>query len=186
MQGQRERVLDAAVGVVAAEGVRALEHEAVDAAAGLAAGVTRSLFPTREDLVVAVADRCIEREMAMVAGPAGEVAPSPDDVATAFGGFVRRALGEDRVVTLARYALQADAAMTPARRGHYAVGAGQVNDWATDLLRRAGSPHPERDLGIVANYVTGLVFHELALPTPGLDPSARVRDLIDALGWAAP
>jgi hypothetical protein len=35
----------------------------------------------------------------------------------------------------------------------------------------------------MANYVTGLVFHELALPTPGLDAAGRVRTLIDALGW---
>jgi len=34
--------------------------------------------------------------------------------------------------------------------------------------------------------VTGLVFHELALPTPDLDPVARVRDVIGALQWSAP
>ena len=37
-----------------------------------------------------------------------------------------------------------------------------------------------------ANYVTGLVFHELALPTPDLDATGRVRDLIDTLGWRTP
>ena len=38
----------------------------------------------------------------------------------------------------------------------------------------------------MANYVTGLVFHELALPTPEFDPVDRLRVLIYALGWNAP
>ena len=38
----------------------------------------------------------------------------------------------------------------------------------------------------MANYVTGLVFHELALPTPDFDPAARLQVLIDALDWDAP
>ena len=95
-------------------------------------------------------------------------------------------LGEDRTVTLARYALQAEAARTPALREFYAVGADTVDTFALDLVRRAGARHPERDYGIMANYVTGLVFHELALPTAELDPAERLRVLIHALGWIAP
>jgi hypothetical protein len=36
---------------------------------------------------------------------------------------------------------------------------------------------------LLANYVTGLVLHELALPSPDLDAEARIRALIDTLGW---
>jgi hypothetical protein len=64
-----------------------------------------------------------------------------------------------------------------------APGADQVDTWTLDLITRAGSQHPERDLGIMANYVTGLVLHELALPSPDLDAAARIRALIDTLGW---
>ena len=66
------------------------------------------------------------------------------------------------------------------------MGADEVDTWALDLVGRAGSLQPERDFGIMANYVTGLVFHELALPTPDLDATGRVRTLIDALGWTTP
>lgn len=38
----------------------------------------------------------------------------------------------------------------------------------------------------MANYLTGLVFHELALPTPGFDPVERLRVLIGTLGWSTP
>jgi hypothetical protein len=37
----------------------------------------------------------------------------------------------------------------------------------------------------MANYVTGLVFHELALPSPDLDAAGRIRGVIDVLGWEA-
>ena len=129
------------------------------------------------------AERCIDRELEMAAGPSPAGEPSAEVVAGMFDRFADRALGEGRSVTLARYVLHGEAARTPALRASYAD---QVDTWAVDLARRAWSAHPERDFGIVANYVTGLVFHELALPTPDLDVADRVRTLIDALGWSAP
>lgn len=178
-------LLDVALAVVADRGLGGLTHGAVDEAAGVPPGATEASYPTREALVEAVTRRCVERELTMVSGPRGGVDPSPGGLAAALGDFVRRALDGDRVVTLARYQLQAEAARTPSLRAVYAAGAGTVDTWALDLVRRAGSLAPERDLGIVANYVTGLVFHELALPTPDLDPADRVRELLHALGWPA-
>ena len=182
----RTRLLDAAVDVVADQGVTGLTHDAVDSAARVPPGSALEAFPSRRALVEGVTERCIERELEMAVGPSREIAPSPDGIASMFGHFVGRALGDDRAVTLARYVLHAEAARTPSLRAFYAVGADTVDTWAVDLVRRAGSHQPERDFGIMANYVTGLVFHELALPTPGLDAAGRVRTLIDALGWTPP
>lgn len=182
----RARLLDAAVELVADHGVRGLTHADVDAAAQVPAGSAQEVFPTRQALVEGVMARCIERETEMAAGPRPGVEATADGVAEMFGHFVVRALGEDRAVTLTRYDLQAEVARTPDLRASYAVGADAVDTWAVDLLRSAGSQQPERDLGIMANYVTGLVFHELALPTPGLDAAARIRTLVDTLGWTAP
>jgi DNA-binding transcriptional regulator YbjK len=182
----RTALLDAGVELVAFEGVRGLTFDAVDAKARVPAGRTQECFPTSQALLQGVTDRCIEREMEMATGPGAEIEASPEGIAAAFGLFVLRALAEGRAVTLARYALHAEAARTPALREFYAVGADTADTWALDLLRRAGARHPERDFGIMANYVTGLVFHELALPTPDFDPAARLRVLIDALSWDAP
>ncbi len=76
------------------------------------------------------------------------------------------------------------AAVSPALRAFYAIGADEVDSRALDVVRRAGARHPQRDFGIMANYVTGLVFHELALPTPEFDPVERLRALIDTFGWS--
>jgi AcrR family transcriptional regulator len=183
---ERTQLLDAAVEVVADRGVVGLTHDAVDSAASRNPGSAQDVFPTREALVEGVTERCIEREFAMAAVPGEGIEASADGLADILGHFVERALGTDRSVTLARYALHAEAARTPSLRAFYAVGADEVDTWALDLVRRAGSRHPERDLGILANYATGLVFHELALPTPDLDAADRIRAVIDALGWPAP
>lgn len=156
-----------------------------NARAGLPAGSAEEWFPTPAALLEAVTQRCIERELEMVTGDRPEVEASPDGIADALGHFVLRALDDDRAVTLSRYVLHAEAARTPSLRAFYAVGADEVDTWALDLVRRAGSRHPERDFGILANYATGLVFHELALPTPDLDPVDRLRQVIDALQWSA-
>lgn len=186
MTDHRTQLLDAALEVMGSEGVRGLTHEAVDAVAAVAPGTTSGCFPTSAALIEAVADRCIEREQGMVTGPRAEIDASPEGLAAALGHFVDRAIGPDRPVTLARYALQMETARTPSLRDMLARGADRVDTWAVDLIRRAGSSYPERDLGILANYVTGLVFHELALPSPELDAAARVRAVVDTLGWSTP
>lgn len=183
MADARTLLLDTGLELIATQGMGGLTHTAVDSSAQVPAGSTEGWFATREALVEGVTQRAIEREFEMATGPDGEVEASPDGLAVALGQFVLRALGEDRVVTLARYALHAEAARTPALRTFYAIGADEVDTWALDLVRRAGSRHPERDFGIIANYATGLVFHELALPSPDFDPTARIRAVIDALGW---
>lgn len=185
MADRRTQLLDAGIEIVADRGLGGLSHDAVDATAWVPAGSAQDDFPTLQALVEGVTQRCIEREMEMAAGPRPQVDATPEGLAAALGQFVLRALDEDRTVALARYALQAEAARTPALREFYAVGAAEVDTWAIDLVRRAGSRHPERDVGIMANYMTGLVFHELALPTPDLDPADRLRVLIDVLDWDA-
>ena len=185
MADPRTQLLDAGIEVVADHGIGGLAPRAVDTRAGLPLGTTDELFPSPRALVEGVTQRCIEREMEMAVGDRPEVLPSPEGFADMFGHYILRALGADRSVTLARYVLHAEAARTPDLRPFYAVGAHEVDTWALDLVRRAGSRHPERDFGILANYATGLVFHELALPTPDLDPVDRLRQVIDALQWSA-
>ena len=165
--------------------MRGLTHRAVDAAAAVPAGATSNHFRTREALILGIVERFIERERAMVTGPHGDVDLSPDGVAAALARFVHLAVGPERAVTLARYAILVETAQNPGLREGMALGAHQVDTWARGLITGAGSQHPERDLGILANYVTGLVLHQLALPSPQLDAEARIRALIETLDWKA-
>lgn len=184
--GRRTVLLDTALEIVGTQGMRGLTHRAVDAAAAVPPGSTSNYFRTRDALILGIVERFIARERAMVAGPEDEVISSPDGVAAALGRFAHRALGPDRAVTLARYAILVETAQNPGLREGMARGADQVDRWALNVITRAGSQLPERDLGVLANYVTGLVLHELALPSPDLDAAARIRALIDSLGWESP
>ena len=183
MPDRRTVLLDAALELVGTQGMRGLTHRAVDVAAAVPAGSTSNYFRTREALILGIVERFIVREREMVSGPHDRVDPSPEGVATALGRFVHRAVGPDRAVTLARYAILVETAQHPSLRPGMAPGAAQVDAWALDLITRAGSRDPVRDLGVLANYVTGLVLHELAMPSPALDPADRIRGVIDTLGW---
>ena len=183
MSDRRTALLDTALELVGTQGMRGLTHRAVDTAAGVPAGSTSNYFRTREALVLGIVERFIVREREMATGPGGEVPATSEGVAQALGRFVERAVGPDRAVTLARYAILVETAQNPALREGMALGADQVDTWALDLVTRAGSRDPDRDLGVLANYVTGLVLHELALPSADLDAPARIRSVIDTMGW---
>lgn len=164
--------------------MRSLTHRAVDAAAGVPPGSTSNHFRTREALLLGIAERYVVRERAMAEGPGGQVAPTAAGVARALGDYCRLATGPERVVTLARYAILVEAAQHPELAAVLSPGAHQVDTWALDLITRAGSAAPGRDLGILANYVTGLVLHQLALPSADFDPEPRLTALIDTLDWS--
>ena len=186
MPDRRTTLLDAALELVGTQGMRGLTHRAVDTAARVPSGSTSNYFRTREALILGIVERFIAREREMAVGPDDDVDPSPQGVAEALARFVHRAVGPDRAVTLARYAILVETAQNPALRPGMAPGAAQVDAWTLDLITRAGSRDPARDLGVLANYVTGLVLHELALPAPDLDPATRIRAVIDVLDWEHP
>ncbi|PVG83906.1 TetR family transcriptional regulator [Nocardioides gansuensis] len=183
MTDRRTLLLDRALDLVGTDGMRGLTHRAVDAAAGVPPGSTSNHFRTREALLAGLVGRFVERERA--SAEAALEAPVRDrrDLVAMFASFARAATGEERAATLARYALLVETAQRPELRDTLLGAGAQVNAWAADLLRAAGSRHPERDTDIVANFVTGLVLHELAMPDPGFDPAARLAALLDTFEW---
>ena len=183
MVDRRTTLLDAALEIVGGQGMRALTHRAVDAGAGVPPGSTSNLFRTREALLVGIAERFVVRERAMGEGGAGEVEATAAGVGEALGRFAETATTSGRIVTLARYALLVEAARHPDLAAVLVTGADQVDTWGLDLVTRAGSPYPARDHGVLANYVTGLVLHQLALPSPDFEPTALVASLIETLDW---
>ncbi|GAA1480584.1 hypothetical protein GCM10009624_10240 [Gordonia sinesedis] len=58
---RRTHVTDAALTLLGSEGGRALTHRAVDRAAGVPTGTCANYFPTRPDLLLAMAQRIFER-----------------------------------------------------------------------------------------------------------------------------
>ncbi|WP_433789273.1 TetR/AcrR family transcriptional regulator [Actinoplanes sp. CA-252034] len=182
MPSRQEDLLDAAIGVLGNQGVRALTHRAVDAAAGVPLGSAANYFKTRDALISAVVERFAERDRAGWQAIAGFVRPSdPGELAGALSAYVIRALGPDRAMTIARYGLFIEAALRPALQEHLATSAAELRRWATQWLRAIGSTDPERECTAVMDYLDGLILHQLAFPGPPDDLAAAIDRTVRSL-----
>jgi DNA-binding transcriptional regulator YbjK len=164
---RQEELLDAAIDVLGSQGVRALTHRAVDAAAGMPFGSAANYFKTRDALISAVVERFAERDRTAWQAIAGFLHPAdPGELAAALTAYVRRALGPERAVTVARYGLFVEAALRPALQEHLAASAAELRRWATQWLRDIGSTDPDGDCTAIMDYLDGLILHQLAFPGP--------------------
>ena len=179
---RRTEILDAAIETLGTRGMRELTHRAVDQAAGLPEGSTSNHFRSRDALLAGIGERFVQRERAAFEAIAMSNVPlTPEDLGRVIGRFVVASTRGNRSLTLARYALLVEGALRPSLQRSLAEGGATVNAWAVQWLRIVRSPHPERDWSILANFVTGLVLHELAHPTDDFDPTPRIVELINIL-----
>jgi DNA-binding transcriptional regulator YbjK len=182
MSGKRERVLDAAIEVLGTRGLRGLTHRAVDEVAGIPQGSTSNYFRTRESLLEAVMHRLVERDredwrsLAAVPQPA-----SVDEFVDGMTAFVLSATGPDRIRTAARYALVVAAVAEPALAAPLGRARGELLTWATGLLAGLGAADPERECRILADFVDGMILHQLSTPAAHFDPAGEIEAVARAL-----
>lgn len=161
--------------------MRALTHRAVDAEAGVPAGSTANYFPTREALLEAIVVWVSARELANFDEVARMACPTtPAELARVLSVVARDATGVHRDLTLARYAVLVEAGNNAAIRQRVAENGGRVGAWFAAWMRLAGSRDPQH-LHLVADYVTGLVLHQLAMPDPAFDPTGKLTALLESL-----
>ncbi|MEU5436038.1 TetR family transcriptional regulator C-terminal domain-containing protein [Streptomyces sp. NPDC020719] len=185
---RRTALADAAIGVLADEGMRGLTHRAVDRAADLPPGTTSAYFRTRAALLTALVRRLVELDQAELQ-LAGQDSPEPrdaDELTDAIAALVQRRLtGDGRRRSLARYACAVESARDPELREILVPR----DNAARDAVRRFLAAHtPEaaaadvesRTLTLLA-CVDGLVFDRLV--SGGAVPREAVRGLVaGALG----
>ncbi|MEU4625928.1 TetR family transcriptional regulator [Actinoplanes sp. NPDC023801] len=183
---------DAAIDVLAEEGMRGLTHRAVDRRTGLPEGTTSAYFRTRKTLIEAVVRRIADLDRAdLRAGqlPADADSPVADltDIATMAAVMARVLDGwmsSGRNRTLARYACLLEATHHPEIRTILAYGDASRAQ-ARAMLAAAGAPNPEQAGDHLVACVDGLLFDRLAgagarsAPPPGTE--ANRADLTDAL-----
>lgn len=175
---RRVVVADAAIRVVADQGLRGLTHRAVDAAAGLPQGSTSNHFRTRTALVEAVADRILARELDTAAGA---FRPT-DDLDEFLAGLARFA------VTL--IADQSDLARVRltlflAWPQRFAAGHRQYQVAVQQALAAAGVADSELAAAAVADHLDGLILHSVTVrgDVPDVEEvAARLRRLVGRSG----
>jgi DNA-binding transcriptional regulator YbjK len=157
MTDRRTGILDAALSVLADDGMRALTHRAVDAAAGIAPGSTSYYFRTRAALVAGCIDRLVEIDRGLAAPP---VAVSHGvagflDLLVAAGEVMA---GPERTRTLARYELSVAAMHDDGLRALLTEGGTAVARLAAAMLADLGATDPETSARQVLAAFDGVLF----------------------------
>lgn len=180
MSDRRAVILDAALGVLAAQGMRGLTHRAVDAAAVLPAGSTSYYFRSRAALVAGCVDRLLaldlEREVPDVA------AVPPERLPDALAAVAVSMATTGRSRTLARYELTLAATREPDLRAALVAGGDTIRRLGAEVLAAAGVPDAGRRAEELAAVLEGMVLTSL-LRGPE-DPQAlagRVRGVVGRL-----
>ncbi|MFH8569254.1 TetR/AcrR family transcriptional regulator [Streptomyces sp. NPDC017993] len=186
---RRDRLRDAAIGVLAAAGGRGLTHRAVDAAADVPHGTTKNYFPTRDALLRAVAERCLEQYRDTTAQMAAAGAPPTDreGLVGMFGDLLRNVVGPGRPRLLAYLELQAEAARKPWLSAVLDPIAASDFAGLETAQRTAGLPVTPQRAAVVTLAMHAAIPHLLAdgpatLAAAGLgDPDRFARDLLQAV-----
>ena len=58
---------------------------------------------------------------------------------------------------------------------------GELLSWATGLLAGLGTAEPERVCRILADYVDGMILHQLSTPAAQFDPASEIEAVMRAL-----
>jgi hypothetical protein len=173
---------DAAIEVIAAEGMRGLTHRAVDRAAGLPLGSTSYYARTRAALLELTIARIIELDSV-------DAEPPPGGLAESMAGYVHEAITTGRTRMLARYEFALEATRRPELRAVYDEGGLLIRRRAAEVLAACGSSSPERHATVVVNWMEGTIFDALAgtgsLAPPGLAAlGSSAREVLAGIGVA--
>lgn len=115
---RRDRLRDAAIEVLAREGGRGLSHRAVDQAAQVPEGTAKNYFATRDALLQAAAERCVELywiDLRKALGGA-RTPTNRQQLVAALRKVLQRSVGGQRDRLLAYLELHAEATRRPVLR----------------------------------------------------------------------
>ncbi|WP_433514849.1 TetR/AcrR family transcriptional regulator [Nonomuraea sp. CA-143628] len=185
---RRQEIADAAIGLLAAEGIRGLTHRAVDRAADLPEGSTSYYFRTRQALLRAAVERLAEHttaDLAALQERADSFTGGRDEVIESVTWLVGQWLTASRDRQLARYELTLEAMRRPELRKVLLASGARIRDMVVRLLEAAEVPNADLWAVDLIAYADGLLLDHL-LSRPGELPDLRpkIRGLLAAVGEA--
>ncbi|GGZ33318.1 TetR family transcriptional regulator [Streptomyces inusitatus] len=185
---RRNLIADAAIGTVAAAGLRGLTHRAVDAAAGLPAGSTSYYFRTRSALISACYLRLAELSVADAdRWEADRGRLDPDSAAEGMAALLHHWLTAARDRQLARFELSLEATRRPELRADLQAADLAVRARAADVLAALGAPRPASAADLFVAWTDGLLYDRLVgapaatrPPPDAAELTAVVRRMLEA------
>jgi AcrR family transcriptional regulator len=177
----RHDAIVAAAGSLAAEaGINAVQIAPVSRRAGVATGTVYRYFPSKTDLVVALAASVTEREIGAMRR-AADAAPGPlSALAAALVTYAARAL-ETRKLAFALIAEPVDAAADEARVAFRAALTAELGRRLSAAMQAGFLP--EQDIAVAAPALTGALIEGLIGPlaADANGDAAKAHDAVQAL-----
>ena len=106
---------------------------------------------------------------------------SVDAFAARLGRGMQALMGTERVLTVARHAVFAQAAQSSALRMDLHAARGRLAAWMSPLLADLGSHNPEDDQRYLLALVDGLLSSQLLDPTSEFKPAGAIAALLAGL-----
>ncbi len=160
---RRAALVDAAIDVIAAQGIRALTHRALDTALELPGGSASYYFRTKRALIEAIANRITTRSRDdFTAADLALSAPiDPEAVALAIASWLDRLLVDRRNHLIVRHALIIDLLGDPEMHRRLAHSLFST-DRARDLCHALDFPDPDAAAADFIAVLEGVVFDRFA------------------------
>lgn len=179
LAARHDAIVAAAAALAAEGGINAVQISPVSQRAGVATGTVYRYFPSKTDLVEALAAAVTEREIAAMRR-AADAAPGPlSALAAALATFAARALAE-RKLAFALIAEPVDAAADAARLAFRAALAKELG--ARLLAAMQANLLPDQDIAVATPALVGALIEGLIGPL-AMDKvdDAKMRDAVQAL-----
>jgi DNA-binding transcriptional regulator YbjK len=160
---RRRALLDAAIELIAAEGLHGLTHRALDRQAGEPVGTASNYFPSRIELIVATAERLVELQQADFEDeetPGRTLGSAAESIARS----LVRAATIDRTRWCALFELQNEMRRRPELATAFAPLQRRSEDSTAGLHRRRRMPIPPEAVPVLQALYGGALQALLALP----------------------
>ena len=187
MSDRRRRIVEAALRVIARDGVNAATHRAVAAEAGVPLASTTYHFASKSEIVTEALELAIDRSIAAVARNTAPPYPTtPDALVDRLVDLVEALCGDDQAPLAAQYELLIEAGRSRelqrvAERwgGAYLGGLGAI-------VAAAGIREPGEATAIVSDLIEGALLDLVSAPRQGfVEGTLRPRIARVVAGLAA-
>ncbi|WP_051704998.1 MULTISPECIES: TetR/AcrR family transcriptional regulator [unclassified Streptomyces] len=161
---RRTLLADAALGVLADEGIRGLTHRAVDRKAALPPGTTSAYFRTRAALLTGLVTRLVQLDQQELQAMAEHLPPirTPEELVDGMVLLTRQRLtGEGRRRSLARYACAVESVRDPELREILTPRENAGREAVRLFLASQGVTDVENRTHTLLTCIDGLVFDRL-------------------------
>jgi DNA-binding transcriptional regulator YbjK len=177
---RRTLIVDAAIDLIATQGIRALTHRALDTALDLPAGSASYYFRTKRALIEAIADRITTRSRDDFTAARLEPSRAADatHIARSIAIWLDRLLAERRNHLIVRHALIIDLLADPELHDRLTHSLFSTTR-ARDLFRALHFPDPDTAAADFIALIEGAVFDRFAGARAHL--SAGTPDSVDQL-----